>query len=89
MPAQAPFDRMILTAASYEFPQLLFDQLIDGGVIVAPIGRTKGTLQLAVGKKEGNVLHLRYIGRVSFVLLDTPNMEDGLSEHKLKRDHMK
>ena len=37
-PEQAPFDRLILTAAPAHFPEGLFDQLADGGVAVAPIG---------------------------------------------------
>lgn len=34
----APFDRMMLTASPARFPSQLFDQLADGGVVVAPVG---------------------------------------------------
>lgn len=37
-PEFAPFDRIILTAAPREFPGNLFDQLAEGGVVVAPVG---------------------------------------------------
>jgi protein-L-isoaspartate(D-aspartate) O-methyltransferase len=37
-PEKAPFDRVILTAAPTEVPQALFDQLADGGILVAPLG---------------------------------------------------
>ncbi len=37
-PEKAPFDRIILTAAPRKFPQVLFDQLKDGGLAVAPVG---------------------------------------------------
>jgi protein-L-isoaspartate(D-aspartate) O-methyltransferase len=37
-PEQAPFDRILLTAATAEVPQTLLDQLVVGGVLVAPIG---------------------------------------------------
>ena len=37
-PEQAPFDRIIVTAAAPEPPQPLLDQLADGGKMVIPIG---------------------------------------------------
>jgi protein-L-isoaspartate(D-aspartate) O-methyltransferase len=37
-PEQAPFDRIILTAAAPELPTVLLDQLAPGGVMVLPIG---------------------------------------------------
>jgi protein-L-isoaspartate(D-aspartate) O-methyltransferase len=38
-PAQAPFDRIIVTAAAEERPQALIDQLAVGGILVVPVGR--------------------------------------------------
>ncbi|MCG8584682.1 MAG: protein-L-isoaspartate(D-aspartate) O-methyltransferase [Pirellulales bacterium] len=37
-PARAPYDRIIVTAASPTCPDALLDQLVDGGVTVIPIG---------------------------------------------------
>ena len=37
-PEQAPFDRIMLTAAVAEIPQSLTDQLKPGGILVAPVG---------------------------------------------------
>ncbi len=37
-PEQAPFDRILLTAAVTEVPQALIEQLKPGGILVAPIG---------------------------------------------------
>ena len=37
-PEQAPFDRILLTAAVREVPQVLIDQLKPGGILVAPLG---------------------------------------------------
>jgi protein-L-isoaspartate(D-aspartate) O-methyltransferase len=37
-PEQAPFDRIILTAAVTEVPQSLIDQLKPGGILIAPEG---------------------------------------------------
>ena len=38
-PAQAPFDRIIVTAAAEERPQALIDQLAVGGILIVPVGR--------------------------------------------------
>ncbi len=35
---QAPFDRMIVTAAAPSVPAVLLDQLVDGGRLVIPVG---------------------------------------------------
>ncbi|HWB47996.1 MAG TPA: protein-L-isoaspartate(D-aspartate) O-methyltransferase [Stellaceae bacterium] len=37
-PEQAPFDRIIVTAAAAEVPQVLLDQLAPGGILVLPVG---------------------------------------------------
>lgn len=37
-PEYAPFDRIILTAAPQDFPELLFPQLKENGIAVAPVG---------------------------------------------------
>jgi protein-L-isoaspartate(D-aspartate) O-methyltransferase len=37
-PEQAPFDRIIVTAAPEELPRPLVDQLAEGGLLVAPLG---------------------------------------------------
>jgi protein-L-isoaspartate(D-aspartate) O-methyltransferase len=36
-PEQAPFDRIVLSAAVPEVPQNLIDQLKPGGVLIAPV----------------------------------------------------
>ncbi|MFZ2620382.1 MAG: protein-L-isoaspartate(D-aspartate) O-methyltransferase [Alphaproteobacteria bacterium] len=42
-PAQAPFDRIMVTAAGPAIPQALKDQLAVGGVMVIPVGATLQT----------------------------------------------
>jgi len=39
-PEQAPFDRMILTAAASKVPDSLLGQMTDDGIIIAPVGET-------------------------------------------------
>lgn len=38
MPAHAPYDRIIVTAAAEAIPEALIGQLADGGVMVLPLG---------------------------------------------------
>lgn len=42
VPERAPFDRIIITAATPEPPQALLDQLADDGVMVLPLGPQDG-----------------------------------------------
>ncbi len=54
---EAPFDRIILTAAPPELPQALIDQLRRGGTMVAPVGGSPGAQRLVVVNKlaDGSV----------------------------------
>src|SRR5260221_615818 len=45
-PEQAPFDRIIVTAAAAELPSVLADSLTIGGVLVAPVGEDRREQQL-------------------------------------------
>jgi len=45
-PEQAPFERILVTAAATEIPQPLIDQLAIGGVLVGPFGKQGGDQNL-------------------------------------------
>ena len=69
---QAPFDRIIVTAAGPYIPQALMDQLAPDGVMVIPVGKqgTGCTQQLVrcIKDSEGNITR-EPLGEVVFVPL--------------------
>ncbi len=69
-PEQAPFDRIMATAAApFEVPQELFDQLADGGILVAPIGQTPMDQHLWCYRKSGDEITKERLCAVRFVPL--------------------
>ncbi|HSH63591.1 MAG: protein-L-isoaspartate(D-aspartate) O-methyltransferase [Methylibium sp.] len=55
-PPQAPFDRIIVTAAAPEAPQALVDQLKVGGRMIIPLGENRDAQQLVqIDKTEAGV----------------------------------
>ena len=52
-PEQAPFERIIVTAAPPRIPQALVDQLSHGGRLVAPEGNSPDTQRLMILDKDG------------------------------------
>jgi protein-L-isoaspartate(D-aspartate) O-methyltransferase len=66
-PEEAPFDRIILTAAPKELPKTLIDQLARGGRLVAPVGSGIGQTLRVVDKMRTGELQMRSVGAVAFV----------------------
>lgn len=64
-PVEAPFDGIIITAAAPELPEVLVEQLADGGVIVLPEGQRRQVLK--VYQKRGNELLEATLEAVAFV----------------------
>lgn len=65
-PEQAPFDRIMVTAAPPELPAKLLEQLKNGGRLVAPVGREWQELVVVDKDAEGR-LHRRSEYPVVFV----------------------
>jgi protein-L-isoaspartate(D-aspartate) O-methyltransferase len=66
---QAPFDRIIITAAAPKLPEkLLRAQLKDGGIAVVPVGEPESQVLLHV-RREGNELKPTEICHCAFVKL--------------------
>ena len=67
-PARAPYDGILLTAAPHEVPPALFDQLVVGGRLIAPVG-PDGRQELMRYTKTETRLQKQSLGAVSFVPL--------------------
>jgi len=70
-PAQAPFDRIIVTAAAEERPQALIDQLAVGGILIVPVGRDPTSQVVERIVKSENGLQRDTLMPVRFVPLVT------------------
>ncbi len=62
------FDRIIITAAASEFPQKIFDNLKEGGIMVAPIEQGFYQVLYQIKKEEGKPV-FRELCPVRFVPL--------------------
>lgn len=52
-PEQAPFDRIIVTAGSWDLPDAWWDQLVEGGLLVVPL-RFRGMTRSVAFRREGD-----------------------------------
>tara|TARA_B100000029_G_scaffold110186_1_gene101916 strand:- start:946 stop:1635 length:690 start_codon:yes stop_codon:yes gene_type:complete len=53
-PEEAPFDRIMVTAAPGEIPEKLVEQLANGGRMILPVGESIFSQNLWVVEKDGN-----------------------------------
>ena len=67
LPDAAPFDRIIVTAASEDVPPLLLDQLKTGGIMILPVGRSELDQRLIKIDKSPSDLIYSDLGGVRFV----------------------
>ena len=70
---QAPFDRIILTAAVEEIPNLLINQLKVGGIMIMPVGLSNQKQSLLKVVKTEKGLDIKELMSVRFV-----QMKEGL-----------
>ena len=67
-PEEAPFDRIIVTAAAPELPEPLLEQLADGGRMIIPVGPAGGRQDLVlVWKTASGEVKTRKVLPVRFV----------------------
>lgn len=67
-PLDAPFDRVIVTAAAPEVPEPLFAQLREDGIMVIPIGG-RWEQELVSVRKDKGMARKEYLGGCRFVPL--------------------
>ena len=67
LPEHAPYDRIIVTAASPEIPEPLLNQLAPGGRMVLPVGRE--VQKMTVVEKTAEGLKIEEAGEFVFVPL--------------------
>lgn len=69
-PEQAPFERILVTAAANtEPPQPLLDQLADGGILIIPLGATPSTQYVERIVRRGTAYERERLWSVRFVPL--------------------
>lgn len=72
-PSQAPFDRILVTAAAFdEVPAALLDQLAPGGLMLVPLGNSATGQQIVRVRKDDhgaitkeNILPVRFVPLIS------------------------
>lgn len=67
-PEHAPFEGIIITAATPEIPQPLIDQLTVGGILVAPVGGREIQELITLSRNESGIVRSSH-GGVRFVPL--------------------
>jgi len=66
-PDHAPFDRVMVTAAGPAIPQALIDQLVVGGILIAPVGPEDGAQHLTkvtkteTGETRETLIAVRFV----------------------------
>ena len=68
-PEQAPFSRIIVTAAAETVPATLVEQLAPGGIMVVPVGRQGGDQALLRLTREAEGIREEVLDSVRFVPL--------------------
>jgi protein-L-isoaspartate(D-aspartate) O-methyltransferase len=72
-PEQAPFPRIIVTAAPDDIPQALIDQLAVGGIMVVPVGSVYEAQEIVIVTKSAQGVTRKRTIPVRFVpMIDKP-----------------
>jgi len=67
VPDYAPYDRILVTAAAEHIPEVLVDQLVEGGVMVLPLGphgeaqRVVKLTKTAAGVEREDLIWVRFV----------------------------
>ena len=69
LPEHAPYDRIIVTAAAESVPQTLVDELVEGGIMVLPLGEHSGPQRIVKLTRAGDGVSSQELIWVRFVPL--------------------
>lgn len=75
-PEEAPFDRIIITAASPRIPEPLLEQLNEGGKLIIPLGEAFGQVLTLTEKKKGEITTTQICGCVFVPLVGKYGYKD-------------
>lgn len=67
-PPGAPYDRIIVAAATDRCPPALFEQLAEGGLLVIPLGSGEGQMLERIRKRQGRA-EVQHLSACRFVPL--------------------
>jgi protein-L-isoaspartate(D-aspartate) O-methyltransferase len=70
-PEQAPYDRVIITAAAAAVPTALIEGLAPGGILIAPVGEDHRDQELIRIRRHDDIFLTESLGLVRFVPLIT------------------
>ncbi|MFC2587944.1 MAG: protein-L-isoaspartate O-methyltransferase, partial [Campylobacter sp.] len=65
----APYDRILLSAAAEQIPQALFNQLKNGGILVAPVKKGDGQFIVKFKKDASGEVTQKMLDECLFVPL--------------------
>ena len=69
LPAYSPFDKILVTAAAPEIPQVLLEQLSKGGILVVPVGKGDTQIMQKLVKNQDGTISEKSCGYFRFVPL--------------------
>ena len=75
-PEQAPFERIVITAAAADVPEILLGQLAEGGIMVLPVGLDERDQHLIRVRRTENGAETEDLGATRFVPLIEAGVED-------------
>ena len=88
-PVQAPFDRIMVTAAAPKAPQTLLDQLAVGGIMVMPIGSASQSQNLRKITRLAddlyssvNLVPVRFVPMVPDIATDDESTDDAYRSNR-------
>ncbi|HNB81285.1 MAG TPA: protein-L-isoaspartate(D-aspartate) O-methyltransferase [Chitinophagaceae bacterium] len=67
LPAYAPFDKILITAAAPHIPEKLLSQLKPGGIMVLPLDQEEGQVMTRITKSANGTMETEQFHRFSFV----------------------